>query len=174
MEGYSSILYRLSGVLPFHHGSPGEDLDILKQALSAYYFSDAMDETTHGLVWDHFVIPSLLLVLQGHLSSDPHRVRLNEYFYREFSVRVPQSAIQEESVIGLIAVMIDAGSVPNAVMEHLALADLVYSIFPGLDDFMSRVSPGEGVFIFSPIFLVALSRFLSDIQVFTILSPCYS
>ena len=167
MEGYSSIIYRLSGVLPFPHGDPAEDLDVLKLALAAYYFTDSLDEPNRDLVWRHFVIPSMLMVFQTHLSSNAHRVRFNEYFYEELPSLVPQRSLQEESVIGMLATLIDAGSVPNVVMEHQTLSELVFSIFPGLEEFMARVSPEEGVFISAPICLAPLAHFMTEIQVFS-------
>ena len=90
----------------------------MKRSLSAYFFSDSLDDVSRNLVWKNFVIPAMLLVLQDHVGSNPHRIRLNEYLFQELNIRVPEASVQEESVIGILAVMIDAGSVGDEVMEH--------------------------------------------------------
>ena len=170
MGGYDAIMYRLGGVLPFGHGSPADDVETLERALRAYFFDDDSDEIVHDLIWRHFVIPSLLLVLQDHVSSDPFRIRLNEYFYHQLDQCLPDQEARESAVIGLLAVFIDSASTPNNVLAHDALADALYEVFPDLSSFLLRVTPTQTPFVSGVFDLNSLAHFLAVIQV--IYSPC--
>ena len=167
MGGYDAIMYRLSGVLPFGQGSPSDDLETLERALSAYFFDDVSDDITHEMIWRHFVIPSLLLVLQDHLSSDPFRVRLNEYFFQYLEINLPDPTAREEAVLGLLAVLIESANDHENIMEHDVLAETLYDIFPNLSSFVSRVTPTQSPFVSSPVNLNALAHFMAAIQVKT-------
>ena len=170
MGGYDAIMYRLSGVLPFGQGSPSDDLETLERALSAYFFDDVSDDITHEMIWRHFVIPSLLLVLQDHLSSDPFRIRLNEYFFQYLDIYLPDQVAREEAVLGLLAVLVESANDHDNVMDHGVLAETLYEIFPNLSSFLLRVTPAQSPFISKPVNLNSLAHFMAAIQVFI---PCF-
>ena len=165
MVGYDAIMYRLGGVLPFGQGSPSDDLETLEKALSAYFFDDCSDEITHDLIWRHFVLPSFLLVLQGHLSSDPFRIRINEYFHQHLDHYLPDQAARESAVLGLLAVLIDSAKNGEQEMEHKALSEALYDVFPDLSTFLLRVTPTQGPFVTQVINLNPLAQFMAFIQV---------
>ena len=168
MGGYDAIMYRLGGVLPFGQGSPSDDLETLEVALRAYFFDEGCDEITHDLIWRHFVLPSFLLVLQGHLSSDPFRIRINEYFYQYLDQYLPDQNALEEAVFGLLAVLIDASTAEEREMDHTSLSEALYDVFPELSSFLLRVTPTQGPFVTQAIDLNPLAHFMAAIQVFSI------
>ena len=165
MTGYSSILYRLSGVLPPEQGSPTDSLEHLESALAAYFFGDVLDEVTHSLVWRHFVLPSFLLVLQNHISSDAFKIRFNEYFYQQLEFEMPDQSDRESAVLGLMAVIIDAGSSPGDEMRHQSLSDALYEVFPNLSEFLHTVTPTQSPFKTHVVHLDPLACFMAEIQV---------
>lgn len=118
------------------------------------------------MIWNHFVIPSLLLVLQPHVSSNAFKIRLNEYFYQRFDEEEVHQSVREKRVFGVLAALIDAASEPDAEMEGRYVSDLLYDIFPGLEEFLSRVTPTENPFCNSTIDLNPLAHFMAHIQVF--------
>lgn len=166
MGGYEAIMYRLGGVLPFGQGSPSDDLETLERALSTYFFDEGSDEITHDLIWRHFVLPSFLLVLQNHLSSDPFRVRINEYFYQYLDQHLPDQDARESAVLGLLAVLIDASTAEELEMDHAVLSETLYDVFPELSSFLLRVTPTQGPFVTHAIDLNPLAHFMAAIQVF--------
>ena len=166
--GYQQILHRLAGS---HGSSPeslGSSLDNLQHALETYFFKTCSDEVSRSNTWETFVIPSLLLAIHDHLSSDSIRVRCNEYFYCELSKDIDSVSVREHTVLGALAGLIDAGSVSNHVLSVADIQTLFYDLFPSLESFLAEFSP-HGPFVPHLVDLSSLSLYLASISVSFIL-----
>lgn len=166
--GYESLMYRLGGVLLSSEPSPRDDIDSLKNALKGYFLDDTLDEVSLDLSFKNFAIPALLTLLHDFVSSAPHRIRLNEYFYRRFSSEVPMDD-QAERVFGAMSLVVDAGSIPDVPLDVNYLESFLYEFFPGLETFLRQVSPTIRPFTTADICLVKFSDYLTSIQVFYML-----
>ena len=174
-SGYNSLLYRLSGMIPSDRPSPGDDVESLKDSLAAYFLGDSLDEVSRDLCWKNFAIPALLIALHDFMESDAHRIRINEFFYRELD-RSVQSALGrdlspselasecEDRVFGAMSLVIDMGSV-SATMKKEDLMAFMYEFFPGLEDFLRLVNPTSTPFVTGPLSLNRLADYLLSIQV---------
>ena len=175
-SGYGSIMYRMSGMLPPGRPLPSEDVEALKDSLAAYFLGDSMDDVSRDLCWRNFAIPALLIALYDFMESDAHRIRINEFFYRQ----LPQSVEAdrgpdlspselttecEDRVFGAMSLIIDIGSA-SATMEKSDLEAFMYDLFPGLDDFLRLVNPAVSPFVTNTLTLERLSEYLISIQVF--------
>ena len=167
-NGYQSVMYRLSGVLPSDSPSPSSDVNVLKDALQAYFLDDALDEVTRDLNFRNFAIPALLTLLHDFLGSHPHRVRINEYFYRRFPDAMSESD-QIDCVFGAMSLVVDAGSLPNVPLESSYLVQFMDDLFPGLESFLRMVSPSISPFITHSMDLTRFADYLASIQVFVCL-----
>ena len=163
-SGYQSVMYRLSGIVPSGQPGPDSDVEILKNALREYFLGDALDEISLELNFQNFAIPALLTILFDYVSSNAHRIRLNEYMYRRLPEEI-SSENQADCVFGAMALVIDAGSLPNVPMEVGHLESFMYDLFPGLEAFMRMVSPTEPPFIAADIKLDNFASYLASFQV---------
>ena len=163
MVGYQSVIYRLSGVLP--SGGPSlTDVETLKNALKAYFLDDSLDEVSLDLSFRNFAIPALLTLLHDFIGSHPHRIRLNEYMYRQLPELLSLDD-QYECVFGAMSLVVDAGSLVDVPLEKSYLEEFMFGLFPNLDEFLAMVSPTINPFIAGPIDLTRFSDYLASIQV---------
>ena len=169
-SGYRSVMYRLSGLVPSDQPGPDTDIEILKNTLKAYVLDDSLDDVSVDLCFQNFAIPALLTALHDFVSSDPHRIRLNEYFYRRLSQELPADQLHD-AVFGAMALVVDAGSL-NVSMEVDHLESFMYDLFPGLEDFLRMVSPTENPFVSVPINLDVFAEYLSSFQVCFLVFSC--
>ena len=163
-SGYSQILYRLSGVLIDSPSLEG-DVNVIRQALEAYFLGDSLDEVSRELAWLHFVLPGFLIGYSGFMFSESHLIRLNEYMYHQLSNNVPLVKEQEASVLGAIALLIDVGSNENPEISIGFLEEVLYDLFPGLETFLRQVEPNQAPFVTAVLDLTRLSDFMTSIQV---------
>ena len=178
-SGYNAIMYRLSGMVPSDRPSPSEDIESLKDSLSAYFLGDSLDEVSRDLCWNNFAIPALLITLHDFMESDAHRIRINEFFYRRLDDSV-QAAVdheltpaelaieREDRVFGAMSLVIDKGSESNVLAQEdlVHLVTFLYEFFPGLEEFLRLVNPTANPFISGTLSLNRLSDYLISIQVF--------
>ena len=184
--GYSSIMYRLGGVLPSGGPSPAEDTEVLKDALSSYFLGDSLDSVSRELSWLNFSIPRLLTVAYDFLSSDAHRIRLNDYLFRYLDQAILHGGIpgicvdseavssnssadelehaREERVFGAISLFVDAGS-ETVFLNDDYISSFMYELFPGLEEFLRMVNPTSLPFISGNLSLESLSEYMISIQV---------
>ena len=162
--GYQQIVDRLAGCSESAPEAVGSSLDTLRLALESYLFRSCTDEISRANNWETFVIPSLLLVLHDHLSNDSIRIRCNEYFFCEMATQISSVPVQEHAVLGALAGLVDAGSVPNHELSVEDLRSLFYDLFPGLESYLSEFSP-VGPFIPHVVDLSRLALFLVSISV---------
>ena len=162
--GYQSVIYRLSGVLPSGGPSLTSSVEVLQEALKAYFLDDALDEVSLDLSFRNFAIPALLTLLHDFMSSHPHRIRLNEYMYR----RLPDALSLDEQydcVFGAMSLVVDAGSLPNVPLESTYLEEFMYELFPDLENFLRLVNPCLNPFTTGPLDLTRFADYLASIQV---------
>ena len=162
--GYQQVLDRLSGFTGMSPAELGSSVDNLRVALESYYFKYCSDEISRSNNWETFVLPSLLLVLHDHLSCDAVRVRCNEYFFCELPDRLSSDSVREHAVLGALAGLIDAGSVPSHELPVDDLQSLFYDLFPNLETFLTDSSP-VGPFVPHVVDLSTLSLYLVSISV---------
>ena len=165
VSGYQSVIYRLSGTLPSGGPSLESSVEILQEALKAYFLDDALDDVSLDLSFRNFAIPALLTLLYDFVSSHPHRIRLNEYMYR----RLPNALTLEEQydcVFGAMSLVVDAGSLPNVPLESSYLDEFMFELFPGLEEFLRMVTPTLNPFTTGPLDLNRFADYMASIQVF--------
>ena len=163
-SGYESLLYRLSGVIPSSDPSPRDNIDSLKNALRGYFLDDSLDEVSLDLSFKNFAIPALLTLLYDYVGSDPHRIRLNEYFYRRLSLDVAADD-QADCIFGVMSLVVDAGSIPDVPLDVNYLESFMYEFFPSLEAFLRQVSPTVRPFMTAEIKLDKFADYLASIQV---------
>ena len=162
--GYQLVIYRLSGVLPSGGPSLTSNVEILQEALKAYFLDDALDEVSLDLSFRNFAIPALLTLLHEFMSSHPHRIRLNEYMYRRLSDALPLDE-QYDCIFGAMSLVVDAGSLPNVPLESTYLEEFMYGLFPDLEGFLRMVNPGLSPFVTGPLDLTRFADYMNSIQV---------
>ena len=69
----------------------------------------------------------------------PHRIRLNEYFYRHLPMKVPDEDLAE-CVFGTMSLVVDAGSFPDVPLDVDYLETFVYDLFSDLESFLQVFS----------------------------------
>ena len=162
--GFQSVYRRLQPVSADQTRDISNDIEFLLEVLHQFFFTGVHDEIDREQRFTDFVIPSTLHALHPHLYDDAHRIRFNEYLFMKLSGLIPDSSVRESAVLGLLAAIIDFGSVADQVLEADFISGLVFDIFPDLRDFLNRVSIETPVFKSVGVNLTSLASFLDSIQ----------
>ena len=165
--GFHTMCRRLQPVLPDQTRNVADDVEYLLEVLRAFFFTNVKDDIDRDQRFTGFVIPSALHAVQVHFATDAHRVRFNEYLYSQLDTAFATPADREDAVLGLLAALIESGSVPDHVLEPQFITDLVYDIFPGVEQFLAPIAPDSALFRTVSVDLTSLANYLDSIQVFT-------